>query len=369
MRRAKIRVGSFLAPVVALSIAAALSHGAAIFSTLPPSATIAANAAAVAALIGSVFTAVRHAETIEARLGQPLGTLVLTIAVTCIEVSILGQMVLQGDSNPTVARETIFSAIMIVCNGLVGLCLFLGALRHKEQVVQPVGTSAYLAVLTALAVLTLSLPNYTLSTRGPTLSDPQLAFLGVASALLYGAFLFIQTVRHRPHFMDVAGVTPLPAHDKPSAAATLSASFWLFLSVLGVVMLSEHVLDDLPEKLSAAGFEDPESISGALLALLVLLPESVSAIRAAMRNAIQSALNSALGSVLATVGLTVPAVAAVSLVTHTDLVLGLDQRDTELLWLTLSLGILSFGSGRTNVLTGLVHLVVFATYVFLLFVP
>ncbi len=369
MTRAKITIGSFLAPVLALIISAVFHYGEAFLDALPASATMAINAAAILALVGAVFTAVRHAETIEHRLGQPLGTLVLTIAVTCIEVSILSQMVLQGDDNPTVARETIFSAVMIVCNGLVGLCLFVGALRHREQVIQPVGTSAYLAVLTALAVLTLILPNYTLSSHGPTLTESQLAFLGVASALLYGAFLFIQTVRHRSHFMDIGGGAAPPRHARPTPGATLYAAFWLFLSVLSVVLLSESVLDDLPERLSAAGFEDPESISGALLALLVLSPEAVSAIRAAMRNAIQTALNSALGSVLATVGLTVPAVAAVSVMTHTDLVLGLDKRDSELLWLTLLLGTLSFGSGRTNVLTGLVHLVVFAVYVFLLFVP
>lgn len=229
------------------------------------------------------------------------------------------------------------------------------------------GASAYLAVLIALSVMTLILPNYTRSTYGPTLSTSQLAFVSTLSVLLYGAFLFIQTIRHRTYFLDSNGVGE--SHERPSERQTFVALVWLGASLLGVVFLSETVTVDIENALRYVGVEDVNAVTGAATALLVLLPESLNAIRAAMRNALQTALNGALGSILATIGLTVPAVSAVSLVNENELILGLDSRDSVMLMLTLMLSVVSFGAGRTNVLTGFVHLVVFATYVFLLFVP
>jgi len=370
MHSASHSASTIVVPPLALLVAGALSFWEAHFDSASFWPWLTLSLVAGAALIAAALEALRYAELIGARLGEPLGTLMLTIAVTIIEVSIISASVRAGDSNPTIAREAVFSAVMLACNGLVGACLLVGALRHHEQEFQPVGTSAYLAVLIALSVITLVLPDYTTTTEGPTLSSLQLGFVSVMSILLYAAFLFIQTVRHRSHFLEV-GAESLDPFDgrRPTGRKTIFALAWLILSLLAVVLLAERVEDGLGETLLWAGVADESAVMGAILALLVLLPESLSAIRAAQRNALQTSLNQALGSVLATVGLTVPAVAAMSLVTGKQLILGLDGRDTTLLALTLLLSVVSFGSGRTNVLTGLVHLVVFATYVFLLFVP
>ena len=321
-----------------------------------------------AVLIGAVFAALEHAETIGGRLGEPLGTVVLTLAVTIIEVAIVTSMMLHGENNPTLAREAVFSVVMIVCTGLVGTCLLTGALRFHEQELQPQGTSAFLAVLIALSVLTLVLPSFTVTTHEGTLSPAQLGFLSLVSVLLYGSFLFIQTIRHRIDFAEVS-IDQTSHQAAPSSKQAIFALMWLFLSLLGVVLLAKRVAGGIEDALSGAGLAQTDAVIGAVIALLVLLPESLSAIRAAMRNALQTSLNGALGSALATIGLTVPGVAVVSLVTGKELRLGLDARDTVLLVLTLVLSIVSFGTGRTNMLTGLVHLVVFGTYVLLLIVP
>lgn len=357
-------------PIAGLALAFALARGEQYFAMLPGSLAFAPGAAALILLIGCVLATLQHAEVASERFGEPIGTLFLTIAVTLIEVAIIVSMIEHGSDDPTEAREALFSAIMIVCNGVVGICLLLGAVKHHEQELHPLGASAYLAVLIALSILTLILPNYTRSTFGPTLSPLQLGFFGALSAFLYAAFLFIQTVRHRSYFMEISSALVDRRHaGRPTAKQTGFALLWLLASLLGVVFLSRRVVADLEDSVRGLGVEDVNAVSGAAVALLVLLPESLNAIRAAMRNALQTALNSALGSVLATVGLTVPAIAFVSLATDHDLVLGLEKRDMVMLILTLMLSIVSFGTGRTNVLTGIVHLVVFSAYVFLLFVP
>lgn len=231
------------------------------------------------------------------------------------------------------------------------------------------GASAYLAVLIALSILTLILPNYTTSTRGSMLSQAQLGFVSVLSMLLYASFLFIQTVRHRSYFLDAHAAALGHGEGKPTRGETLFSAVGLGASLLGVSLLAERVIPALEEGLRWTGVEEVNPITGALVSALVLLPESLNSIRAARRNALQTSLNGALGSVVATIGLTVPAVALMSLATDREIMFGLNERDSAMLLLTLMLSVVSFGAGRTNVLTGLVHLVVFATYVFLLFVP
>lgn len=369
MQAARITVRAVLFPALALGLAGVFLFGERWISKIPASIDFMPSTLAAVLLIGAVFAALQHAEILGAKTGEPYGTLVLTIAVTIIEVAIMASMVEHGDEDPTEAREAVFSAIIIVCNGLVGLCLLLGGFRHHEQELQPMATSAYLAILIALSVLTLILPDYTTSSYGPTLSTTQLIFVSVLSVLLYSAFLFIQTVRHRSYFIDVHVAAVGHGEEKPSRAATIFAVVGLSASLLGVSLLAERVIPGLEEALRWGGVDDVNRVTGAAVAMLVLLPESMNSIRAATRNALQTSLNGALGSVVATIGLTVPAVALLSVATNREIVFGLEKRDTVLLLLTLVLSVVSFGAGRTNLMTGLVHLVVFATYIFLLFVP
>lgn len=370
MRTTNHSIGAIVFPALALLAAGVFAFGEHWISHLSPAYAFVAPSVAAIVLVGAVFATLHYAEIVGARVGEPYGTLILTIAVTIIEVVIMASMIEHGSDDPTEAREAVFSAIMIVCNGLVGICLVLGGFRHREQELNPMGANAYLAVLIALAVLTLILPNYTTSTFGPTLSPAQLSFISVLAVLLYCSFLFMQTVRHRSYFVDViAAGASLHGEALPTNQQTSFALLGLGASLVGVALLAEHVVPGLEDGLQWLGIEDVNPVTGAAVATLVLLPESLNSIRAATRNALQTALNGALGSVVATIGLTVPAVAALSLWNDRDIAFGLDKRDSVMLMVTLMLSIVSFGSGRTNVLTGLVHLVVFATYVFLLFVP
>jgi Ca2+:H+ antiporter len=369
MHGPRITAGGVAFPALALGLAGAFEVGENWLRQIHPSLAFAPPSLAAMMVVGAVFATLEHAETISARVGEPLGTLVLTISVTIIEVAIMASMIEYGSENPTEAREAVFSAIMIVCNGLVGVCLLLGGFRHGEQELHPMGASAYLAVLIALSVLTLIVPNYTVTTVGPTLSAAQLLFVSVLSILLYGAFLFIQTVRHRSYFLDAHAAAVGHGADRPTMMRTSVAAVGLGASLLGVSLLAERVIPGLEDGLNWAGVREVNAVTGAAMATVVLLPESLNSIRAAARNALQTSLNGALGSVVATIGLTVPAVALMSLATGREIMFGLGARDSAMLMLTLMLSVVSFGAGRTNVLTGLVHLVVFATYVFFLFVP
>ena len=365
---ARVPLAAMAFPVAALALIAALGLGAQ-WLTVAPSwvRMFGVPALAIAVLAGVVFAALHHGEIVAVRLGEPLGTLVMTIAVTTIEVAIIVSLMLNGENNPTLAREAVFSVVMIVCTGVVGLCLLAGALRHYEQDLRTRGTSSFLATLIALSVLTLVLPNYTITSKGPTFSAAQLAFVGVVSVLLYGSFLFMQTVRHRSDFLDV--LEGAEAHERPSNAQALVSLAWLIASLCGVVLLAKKVAAGFEDALAGAGLLRPDALVGAVIALLVLLPEALEALRAASHNRLQTSLNIALGAALATIGLMIPAVCVISLLTGRELALGLETRDSVLLFLTLGLSAISFGTGRTNLLTGLVHLVVFATYVLLLIVP
>jgi Ca2+:H+ antiporter len=317
-------------------------------------------------LFGTVFAAVHHAEVIAERIGEPYGTLLLTLAVTIIEVALIATIMLGEKPVPTLARDTVFAVVMIVCNALVGVCILAGGLRYREQDVQVTGSNLYLSVLIVLATITLILPNYTLTTPGPVYSATQLGFVSVVTVILYGVFLYTQTIRHRDYFIsETTGVAADGTH--ASNQVLLVSAVLLLVSLLAVVLLAKKF--SLVVDAGAALIGAPPAFAGILVALLILLPESVAAISAARKNDLQKSINLALGSSLATIGLTIPAVAVAAYALDKQLVLGLNIQDMVLLVLTFFLSMLTFGTGRTNILFGLVHLVVFAVFVFLVFVP
>jgi Ca2+:H+ antiporter len=325
-------------------------------------------AVAGVALFATVFVAVYHAEVVAHRVGEPFGTLVLALAVTVIETAlIVSIMVAAPTENAGLARDTVFAAVMIVCNGIVGACLLWGGVRHREQGFQLQGASAALAVLAALTVLTLILPNVATSEAGPRFSTSQLIFAGLVSLALYGSFIFVQTVRHRDYFLPIqSGDEHAHATPPPNKIAILSAGF-LLVALAAIVGLAKTVTPAI--EIGLARFDVPEAAVGIVIAALVLLPEAVAALSAARRNRLQTSLNLALGSVLATIGLTIPAVAAISIMLDQPLELGLDGKDQIFLVLTLLLGVITLGTGRTTVLQGMVHLVIFAAFLFFAVVP
>jgi Ca2+:H+ antiporter len=335
-------------------------------SFTPSVAGLAFAVVLLAILFGTVFAAVHHAEAIAERIGEPYGTLLLTLAVTIIEVALIATIMLGEKAVPTLARDTVFAVVMIVCNGLVGICILTGGLRYREQDVQVSGSSVYLSVLIVLATITLILPNYTLTTPGPFYSVAQLGFVSIVTVVLYGVFLYTQTIRHRDYFIgDATG----KANDGPSTSNRMLALSiaLLVVSLLAVVLLAKKF--SLVVDFAAASIGAPPAFAGVLVALLILLPESLAAVAAAHRNDLQKSINLALGSSIATIGLTVPSVSIVAYALDKQLVLGLNAQEVVLLVLTFILSMLTFVTGRTNILFGLVHLVVFAVFVFLVFVP
>jgi Ca2+:H+ antiporter len=325
-------------------------------------------ALATAALMTSVFAAVYHAEVVAHRIGEPYGTLVLAVAVTVIEVAlIVSVMVAGGPEKATLARDTAFAAVMIICNGLVGMCLLVGGMRHHEQGFQLQGALAALAVLAALVTLSLVLPNVATSSPGPNFSKSQLVFAAVASLVLYGSFVFVQTVRHRDYFLPAGGGSEddhAPAPSNAQAVTSLGLLVASLVAVVGLAKLLTPSLEVMLEEMSA-----PKAFVGIVIAMLVLLPESLSALRAARLNRLQTSMNLALGSALASIGLTIPAVAAVSLLLDKPLSLGLGSMESVLLALTLFLCGITLGTGRTTVLQGIVHIVIFAAFLFFALVP
>jgi Ca2+:H+ antiporter len=318
------------------------------------------------ALIATVFAAVYHAEVIAHRVGEPFGSLVLAMAVTIIEVALIVSVMIKGGAETSaLARDTVFAAVMIVCNGIVGLCLLAGGMRHREQGFQLQGANAALAVLIPLTMLTMVLPNVTVATPGPTFSEPQLTFAAAVSLILYCSFLFVQTVRHRDYFLPV-GAAEEHCAPPPNRVAWASAGL-LLVSLVAVVGLAKALTPILEGGLARAGA--PKSVVGIVIAGIVLLPESLAALGNARANRLQTSMNLALGSVLATIGLTIPSVAVVSIVLHKPLTLGLMPKEIVLLITTQLVSLLTLGTGRTTVLQGVVHLVLFATFIFLAVVP
>ena len=331
----------------------------------PSAAGLVFAAVLLVVLFGTVFAAVHHAEVIAERIGEPYGTLILTLAVTVIEVALIATIMLGETPVPTLARDTVFAVVMIVCNGLVGICIMTGGLRYREQDVQVTGSSVYLSVLSVMATITLIMPNYTLTMPGPIYSAAQLAFVSIVTVILYGVFLYTQTIRHRDYFVNEAFIRD---DGMPTTNRMLALSIMLLLvSLLAVVLLSKKF--SLVVDFATASIGAPPAFAGVLVAFLILLPESVAAIAAARKNDLQKSINLALGSSVATIGLTIPAVAVAAYVLNKELVLGVNAQETVLLLLTFVLSMLTFGTGRTNILFGLVHLVVFAVFVLLVFVP
>jgi len=318
-------------------------------------------------ILFSAFAVVRHAENLADRLGEPLGTLILTLAVTGIEVMMIAAVMYAGHGNSALARDAMFAVVMIVLNGMVGLSLLLGGLRYHEQTYNLQGANAFLAVIVPLAALGLVLPNYTVSSPGPTFSTPQATFLIVMSLGLYGVFLAIQNLRHRDYF-----IAPRPAEtmdgQRAEGRGVRSVAYHLPLLLaylLPLVILSKQLA--VPINYGIRVLDAPPALGGFLVAVLILAPESLGAARAALANQLQRSVNILLGSVLATISLTIPAVLTIGFITGQTIILGLDAVDTILLLLTLGVSTLTFASARTNVLLGAVHLLLFLAYLMLIF--
>jgi Ca2+:H+ antiporter len=322
----------------------------------------------LAALAAAVLVAVHHAEVVAHRVGEPFGTLILALAVTVIEVALIISIMLSGGADASsLARDTVYATVMIVCNGGVGLCLLIGAMRHFVLVFRVEGTSPALSVIIALTTLTLILPTLTTTTPGPTFSPSQLLFAGAMSLILYGIFVFVQTVRHRDYFLPVNVQRGYPHAPPPSRSVALTSLFLLCVSLIAVVGLAKSIAPFVRDSLNT--ISAPASVVGIAIALLVLMPETWAAIRAAVRNRMQTSLNLLLGSALATIGLTIPSVAAISLWFNVPLQLGLPPKETALLALTFLISTTTLAGGRATVLHGAVHLVLFATFLFLAVVP
>lgn len=318
------------------------------------------------ALLGA-FAVVRHAEALAHRFGEPYGTLILTISAISIEVVVIATIMLHGSNNPKIARDTMYSVVMIVLAGVVGYSLLSGGLRHREQSYNLQGASTFLSVLIPLSVLSLVWPNFTRATASGELSVGKAWFIMIASVALYVVFLGVQTVRHRGYFMSPAETDVSAGREMPARAGWLFHAVMLACFLLLVVLLAE--LFSLPLDIGLDHLELPTGLGAFAVAALILAPESVAAIRAAQANQMQRAVNLSMGTVLATISLTAPAVLAIDLFTHHPVLLGLDPANATLLILTLGVSIVTFSSGRTNLLQGAVHLVLFAAYVVLIFSP
>lgn len=322
------------------------------------------------ALIAAVLAAVHHAELVAHRVGEPFGTFLLALAVTVIELGLIVTLMAAADEGAaSLARDTVFAAVMLILNGLVGACLLIGGIHHREQVFQQSGVSASLATLSALTVLTLVLPNFTSSQPEPVYAPSQLGFVATVSFLLYATFVLVQTIRHRGYFQpDKIAASDQEEYVAPPSKRQAVISTLLLVFCLGaVVLLAETLAHPIEAVVASAGA--PRAVVGVIIAALVLLPESVAATRAAFANRLQTSLNLGLGSALATIGLTIPAVAALSLFMNLPITLGLDAKSTVLLFLTLIVATLSLGTGRTTILQGAVHLMIFAVYLFTTVVP
>jgi Ca2+:H+ antiporter len=327
-----------------------------------------------AGLGAAVIAAVHHAEVVAHRVGEPFGTLILALAVTIIEVALIVTLMASGgDKAAYLARDTVFAAVMITCNGILGIALVVGSLKHHVQEFRVHASSGALAVMTALVTLSLVLPTFTTSAPGPRFSGPQLAFAGVVSLVMYGVFVFVQTVRHRDYFLPVEPTaTDLEEAEEhhaaaPSSKVALFSLGLLFVCLVAVVGLAKTVSPKLEFAVESAGA--PLAVVGVVIALLVLLPETVAAVRAALRNRLQTSVNLALGSALASIGLTIPAIAIASIWLSGPLVLGLGGKEIVLFALTVAVSTITLATGKATLLQGAVHLMVFSAFLFLAVSP
>jgi len=323
----------------------------------------------VAALLAAVVAAVHHAEVIAQKVGEPYGTLVLALAVTVIEVAlILSLMLTKGASAASIPRDTVYAAVMIICNGVVGLCVLIGGLHHREQTFRIEGTGSGFAALVALSTLVLVMPTFTTSSAEGSYTDSQLVFVAASSLALWLVFVFIQAVRHRDYFLPAESVADENVHADPPGTAEAWLSFILLIvslvSVVGIAKLLSPTVEMVVMKANA-----PKALVGIIIAMIVLMPETWAAVRAARADRLQTSMNLAIGSALASIGLTIPAVVIAVVVFDLKLLIGLDHKDIALLALTFVVGSVTLGSGRTNVMQGAIHLVIFAAFLFLTLVP
>ncbi len=320
----------------------------------------------IIALIATVLSSVHHAEIIAQKIGEPFGGLVLALAITVIEASIIISMMLTGNSQVSVlARDTVFAAIMIIMTGITGLILFIGGIKFKEQSFATDGISAVFIVLVTISVLTLILPNFTVAEAGPYYSTMQLLFVAIITLLLYGSFLFVQNFRHKDHFIAVNEIDE--SVEIPSKRETFISAIFLPFNLIAVVLLAESMAPDL--ELFIVQLGAPVSLAGIIIASIILLPEGISAIKAVNKNQIQRSLNLSLGSALASISLTIPVVAIFSVISKIPLELGINTESVILFLLALFILILSLIKGRTTILQGIVLLLLFLVYIFLTIVP
>jgi Ca2+:H+ antiporter len=319
------------------------------------------------AVLWSALSVVRHADCLAVKCGEPYGTLILTLSAITIEVMMISAAMLHGKNNPTLARDMMFAVIMIALNGLIGLSLLLGGLRHREQHYNLQGVNAYLNTIMVLAVLGLVLPNFTTSMSGPRFSMEQEVFLATTSIGLYAIFLLIQTTRHSGYFMESTRAANASGHHAGPMHSTIYHAVMLILYLLVVVVLAEKFAIPLDNSIERFGM--PQAFGGAIVAGLVLAPEALSAIKAATRNQLQRSVNILHGSVLASIGLTIPAVLTIGMVSKRSVALGIEGGNLPLLLLTLAVSVVTFTSGKTNVLQGCIHLLLFAVFLLLIFCP
>lgn len=320
----------------------------------------------IVALFISVLSAVHYAELIAHKVGEPYGSLVLALAITIIEVSIIISIMLNGSEEVTVlARDTVFAAVMIILTGMSGLTLLIGGIKFREQEFSTQGVNSILTVLVAISVLTLILPNYTLAVPGPYYSTKQLIFVSIISLLLYGTLLFVQNFRHRAHYITEVEIEE---HlEKPGKTEVVLSAILLPLNLIATVLLTESMAPDMDRFIERIGA--PISLSGVLIACVILLPEGISAVKAASKNQIQRSLNLSLGSALASISLTIPVVSIFSIITNTPIALGIETEYMILFLLSLFVIILSLSRGKTNILHGIVLLLLFAVYLFITINP
>ncbi len=326
-------------------------------------------------LAGAVPAAVHHAEVIAHRVGEPFGSLVLAVSVTVIEVALIVTLMISTDGHTaTLARDTVFAAVMLTCNAIIGMSLLTVTLRGDTASFNAEGTATALATVLTLATLSLVVPRFTTSEPGPEFSSEQLAFAAIASLVLYLSFVFVQTVRHREEFLDVPDEEhdetadggadhEVPATDK-AALVSLGLLLVALVAVVGLAKVESPAIEDAVEAIGA-----PQSAVGVVIAILVLAPEAVAAVRTARRGRMQTSLNLALGSAMASIGLTIPAIAVASIWLDGPLILGLGPTQMVLLAVTAVVAALTVLPGRATLQEATVHLVIAAAFIFLAINP
>ncbi len=352
----RLPIWTIAAPAVALGTDLAL-HG---------SAGLGVAIALVVALVAAVMAAVHHAEVVALRVGEPFGAILLALAVTVIELGLIVSIMLGDQPDPALMRDTIHAVVVLVLHGVAGLCIVVGAIRHREQVFRTQGAQAYLTVLLPMVAITLVLPNFTTSVPGPYYTGAQLAFVSVTCLLLWLAFTFVQTVRHREHFLPQESAKTATIQ-RPSGRLTLASLVLLLIALVAVVLLAKGVSPFIQTAVADLGA--PSALVGVIVAAIVLLPEGMTAVRAARDDQLQTSINLALGSGVASIGLTVPTVSLVAWWTDSPMALGVTPGGAVLLALSFMMALITYGTGRASLLSGVVHLILLATWLFLIVVP